>query len=182
MHELGGVGSRTGGEGFVPVVTLRRVDAADAEGIRDFYAGLSAESRMRRFMKRTNGISPARSRAYSAVDHLQSEGFVAVLRTAGPDDGRIVGHVCMDRAAQGAAELAIAVADEFQGRGLGGRLVEVALRWARARGLHRIVATACADNRAVLHLLRSAPSGARIWPAEGGLVDVEIAIPADLTA
>jgi GNAT superfamily N-acetyltransferase len=106
-------------------------------------------------------------------DHRHAEGFVAEIQ-GGADDGRIVGHLCLEPADQGAEEVALAVADEFQGRGVGRSLFDAGLAWARSRGVPRLVATAMADNTRILRLLTSASPDAVVGQTGSGTVDVLI--------
>jgi GNAT superfamily N-acetyltransferase len=174
MSEPSAAALREGSGAGIVSVSVRRVEPGDEGALRDFYGRLSSASRRRRFMSTARELGAARTRAFCLPDHRHAEGFLALLRTAGPDDGLIVGHLCMEPASQDAAEVAIAVADEVQLRGIGRRLFEAALAWAIESGYRRVVATAFADNWPVFRLLSSAPLGLRMWPAEGGLVDIEI--------
>ena len=66
---------------------------------------------------------------------------------------RIVGHVCLEPARDGSAEIALAVADELQGRGIGRALVDASVAWAHEAGIHRLSATMLSDNVAIRRLL-----------------------------
>lgn len=158
-----------------PAIVIRRVDASDGPALRDLYAHLSSESRRRRFLGTTSGIGMDTSSALCTPDHIHEEGFVAVLRTVGREDGRLVGHVCLAFGEVGVTELAVAVDDDFQERGIGRRLFGAALEWGTDHDVERFAATAFADNTAVLRLLTSSP-GAVVRPTDGGLVDVEIPV------
>jgi acetyltransferase len=151
-------------------VHIRRVHEGDADGLLEFYGTLSPQSRHRRFLgfcSVTEGVA----RQMCGPDHRHAEGFVAELH-GGADDGRIVGHLCLEPADDGAEEVALAVADEFQGRGIGRALYEAALSWARSRGVPTLVATAMADNTRILRLLISASPKATVRPSACGTVDV----------
>jgi RimJ/RimL family protein N-acetyltransferase len=157
-----------------PDVTIRPVDGADVAGLQAFYASLSPASRRRRFFGGSFVIGESRSLRFCQPDHRHGEGFVATLRVKADRDGEIIGHLCLERAAEDSAELAIAVADAYQRRGIGRRLFRAAIAWATSQGLCQLVATAFADNAPVIALLSSAPHGATVAPAEGGLVDIAI--------
>lgn len=159
-------------------IEIRPVDAADTEGLRSFYADLSAESRRARFLGSRAGLSEHQCRSFCGVDHEHREGFVAVLAGAHPRDGEIVGHACLEPSGErDGAEIAVAVADAFQGQGIGRALVRVAAGWARRRGLRELRATAFASNARILGLLRSFPFSARLREADAGIV--ELVIPLD---
>ena len=164
----------------VAPVTIRRVRPSDAAALADFYAALSAESRRARFLGYTPGMSPSLSRSFCTPDHMHAEGFVASLATAAGGEQELVGHLCLEPAGGRSIELALAVADEYQGRGLGRALLEAAVNWGQKHDVQAILASAFADNVRVLRLLSSSPHGARILPARGGVVDVVIPLVAEL--
>jgi RimJ/RimL family protein N-acetyltransferase len=53
------------------------------------------------------------------------------------------------------AEVAFVVEDDWQGRGLGGILLDAVLEAAEARGIHRFRADVLADNHRMLRLLNT---------------------------
>jgi RimJ/RimL family protein N-acetyltransferase len=131
-------------------VSIRPIDRADAPGLSDFYAMLSTESRRLRFLSR--GPVPAAITAKLA----DAPGLVGVLYEPGPRDGAIVAHASIHPDSGGCAEVAFAVADELQGRGLGASLVRRVLAEARQLGMTRVSATMAAENAPMRHLLRDA--------------------------
>ena len=149
-------------------VVIRRVRPSDQRPLADFYAGLSPESRRARFLGIIPGLTPSQSLSFCTPDHQHGEGFVAVA------GDRLVGHLCLEPNGAGSLELAVAVADEWQGRTIGRRLFEAALAWARGHGCRTIVATAYADNLRVLRLLSSAPLPPTVRGPEAGVVTVTI--------
>ncbi len=136
-----------------PAVRIRRVRPTDKGELATFYAGLSQTSRRLRFLATTAGISDAQSTRFCTPDHHHREGFVAQL--AGSDGRRILGHLCLEPAADGSAEVAIAVADESHRRGIGRRLLEAAFDWARDEGIARLSATMLDANFPIYRLLAS---------------------------
>jgi acetyltransferase len=155
--------------GKVPV-RIRRVREADAVGLIEFYGSLSPESRRLRFLG-FGAVGEGLARHMCGPDHRHAEGFVAEVQ-GGAQDGRIVGHLCLEPTEEGAEEVAVAVDDEFQGRGIGRALFAAGLTWARSRGVPLLVATAMADNTRILRLLTSASPEAVVRPASCGTVDV----------
>jgi GNAT superfamily N-acetyltransferase len=80
--------------------------------------------------------------------------LLATLREAGAEE-RIIGvgrYVADD--AKPAAEVAFAVADEHQGRGIGTLLLEHLLRIARERGITEFRADVLGDNHQMLDVFR----------------------------
>ena len=141
--------------GFVESVTVRRIAPMDGAGLERFYAELSDDSRAMRFLGATRPLDSAHSLAFCSIDHEHREGFVAVIDD--PDLGaeRVVGHLCIEPDACGSAEIAVAVADSWQGLGIGRRLVEAGVVWARGVGVSRLVATAFISNARIVRLVRS---------------------------
>ncbi|HUG47436.1 MAG TPA: GNAT family N-acetyltransferase [Candidatus Limnocylindria bacterium] len=168
-----------------PAVSVRRVRPADGPELAAFYAALSPESRRARFLGYSTGIDEEMSHSFCRPDHMHAEGFVARLPGTAGEEGPLVGHLCLEPAGPRRSELAVAVADDQQHRGIGRALFEAALAWAEAHGQQAILASAFADNGRVLRLLSSAPHPCRILPADGGVVDVIVPLvlelPRDLT-
>ena len=159
-------------------VAIRRVRPSDSAGLSAFYASLSPDSSHARFLGHTRGIGGGLARSFCTLDHMHDEGFVAV--TSDEREERIVGHLCLARVSPVQLELGVAVSDEFQGKRIGRRLFSAAIAWAREHRFASVVATCFADNSRVLALLTSAPEGAAVTPADGGVVDVVIPLESPL--
>lgn len=140
-----------------PVVVVRPADGADLDGVRAFLAGLSLDSSYRRFFTGVGRVPVGFVRRLVDVDHDRREAIVAVA------GGRVVAladyAVCGDH--PGTAEFGVVVADDWQRRGLGPRLVEDVIALARARGMCRLRAHTLAENARVARLLRRRWPGAR---------------------
>jgi acetyltransferase len=154
-------------------IRIRPITGGDREGLEAFYAGLSAESRRTRFLGPTSGIAAGQSRYFCTPDHAHREGFVAVTGPGGRPD-RIVGHICVEPDDAGTAEVALAVADEMQGRGIGRRLVDAAVLWARGEGFHALTATMLSANPAIQRLLTSLGLPCVAVPIGSGVIEVRI--------
>jgi acetyltransferase len=132
---------------------IRRTFPSDAEALERFYADLSEDSRHQRFFGGLRRISHTQSVSFCTPDHEHREGFVAVTVT---DDGLplIVGHLCLEPVDRHTAEVAIAVADAFQRKGIGRRLMTAGIGWARSVGITQLTASILASNVAIYRLLR----------------------------
>jgi GNAT superfamily N-acetyltransferase len=133
------------------VVQLRSLRAGERELVARFYAGLSAESRRRRFLQPMPRLPEATLRRLAAVDGRRHVTVIAAV------DGECVGMASYVALADepGAAEVAVAVTDRYQGRGIG-RLLLDGLRPAAARAaLETFVYLVDPTNRPALRLLRS---------------------------
>ena len=159
-----------------PTVIVRPIGPDDSAGLERFYERLSEDSRHLRFFAVTRGLSHAQSTSFCSTDHDHREGFVATL-TEPNGRSRIVGHVCLEPAGDGRAEVAIAVADELQGRGIGRRLMVAAFDWARWANLDTLVATMLSTNVGIRRLVASLRVPCRFRPAGSDAMTVEIAVP-----
>jgi acetyltransferase len=163
------------------LVRLRRITPADADGLRTFYDGLSAESRRTRFLGPMTGIGELQSAWFCTPDHAHREGIVAVI---GPIDRpeRIVGHVCIEPEGIATAEVAVAVADEMRGRGIGRRLVDAAVVWARLDGIGTLTATMLAGNPAIQRLLTGLALPCVALPIGSGVIEIRIELDEERAA
>ncbi|HXD55348.1 MAG TPA: GNAT family N-acetyltransferase [Solirubrobacteraceae bacterium] len=130
-------------------VTLRVVEAADAERLRAFLAALGLEARRLRFF--TGGVDVeaiARSVTATGPDRIG----VLALDAA----GEVVGHALCVTLEEGTGEVAVEVADGLHGQGLGTILLELVAELAERRGTDTLVAAVLPDNAAMLEVFRDA--------------------------
>ena len=160
-----------------PAITIRPIRPDDASALESFYEALSDESRRRRFFACTRGLSHPQARQFCCTDHDHREGFLAVAEQEG--SSRIVGHICLEPARDGSAEVALAVADELQGRGIGRALMDAAVAWAGEVGIARLSATMLSENIPIRRLLTGLGLPARIRPTGFGVDAVSIDLVTD---
>jgi acetyltransferase len=139
-------------------VVVRPVLAFDADAEQDFVRALSPAARLRRFHFGMRELPLSILRAMTEVDH---DDHVAIVAEAFDDDEapRIVADARYVRGprerACHEAEFAIAVADDWQGVGLGRALLQRLARHAARRGLHQLVGDVLPDNRAMFAVAAS---------------------------
>jgi acetate---CoA ligase (ADP-forming) len=141
----------------------------DLEDIRAFYDGLSEDSRYLRFhgFGRTDAVARADAEA-SGVDRL------ALI---GRHEGRVVAVASYDGLREpGVAEVAFAVADEDQRRGIGMRMLEQLAAVAAERGIHRFVAEVVGRNELMLGVFEHAGFAVRRRGSDG-----EVMVSLDIT-
>jgi acetyl coenzyme A synthetase (ADP forming)-like protein len=154
---------------------MRPVRPGDEEALVAFYRGLSRDSLLYRFF--TPVKEETLGRWVRKVIRGQGERGFGVVATFG-EPPRVVGHALYFRLDGDRAEVAFAVADEFQGRGVGtlllGYLAEVAAR----QGVREFEATVLPDNRRMLQVFRD--SG---FPLEVqvGVGELRLSFPTELT-
>jgi acetate---CoA ligase (ADP-forming) len=122
-------------------IHLRPVRAGDEASLRDFYANLSAESRVFRFFSGGVNLDMVVNRMMD-VDYRGRYGLVA---TAGPE-GQIVAHGFYGATPNGAAEVAFAVADSLQGRGVATIMLGHLAQAAQAAGITEFSAEVMFSN------------------------------------
>lgn len=132
-------------------VIVRPVRPSDAPLLLEAFAEhFSEQSRYQRFLASKRSLSPRELEYFTDVDHDRHEAIGAL----DPATGEGVGIARFVRAGTGAetAEAAVAVADEWQGRGLGGLLLERLAARARELGIVEFTASLLTTNRAMLAL------------------------------
>ena len=134
-------------------VRVRAIRSTDAPELERLYVELSPESRRTRFLFISAGLSHAQSASFCTTDHDHQEGFVAVIEDGPAHREQIVGHLCLEPDGADGAEVAVAVADAFQHRGIGRRLLAAGATWAARRDIARLTATMAADNAPIHRLL-----------------------------
>src|SRR4051794_14892455 len=151
---------------------VRPVVPADAPALRAFLAGLSENSRWLRFFSLGVDLDRAAERA-AAGDRPDGYGLIV---TKGAEE-RGVAHAVFELERPGRAEVAFAVADEMQGRGLATVLLAHLAQVASARGIGTFTATVLPENRRMIGVFRESgfPVHVRATP-EG----IEVDFPTEL--
>jgi L-amino acid N-acyltransferase YncA len=143
--------------------------------LADHFSRLSAETRYRRFLGNVSVLTPSQLRLFTELDHHLAEALVAV----GPE-GEIEGvaRYAAQPGRSGIAEVAVTIADEWQGRGVGTALLQRLMHRARAEGFERFTASCFATNREMINLFREVGDDVIEVGRAGGVVELEIALPA----
>jgi nucleotide-binding universal stress UspA family protein/RimJ/RimL family protein N-acetyltransferase len=154
-------------------VTLRPIAPEDKPVLAASFDRLSEESRYRRFLTYKNKLSAAELDYLVDVDHKDHEAIIAI----DPSSGEGLGVARYVRSTDDAelAEVAVTVADDWQGRGLGHELLERLTYRARREGVHRFSALVLGENRASLGLLEGVGKTRRTW--DTGEVELVIELP-----
>ncbi|HXX82482.1 MAG TPA: GNAT family N-acetyltransferase [Casimicrobiaceae bacterium] len=135
------------------IVLVRPVRHDDDEREEAFVRGLSRESAYQRLLSGGIKITPEWIEHMTHVDYHRHMAFA--ITTANRSVEQIVGvgrYVVAPGSAR--AEIALVIADAWQGQGLGRRLLETLLEHAEEAGLHEVAGTVLATNRAMLGLAR----------------------------
>ena len=142
--------------------------------MRRFFHDLSPESRRNRFF--AAGEPSDRDRSI-ALPNRPTDGRALTLVACRHVDGevRIIAVASYIGLTDTAAEVAFAVDDRFQGKGIGTLLLERLAALAAAHGFQRFHATTLADNAAMLEVFRDSGFEIRSRSAAGA-VDVQLSL------
>jgi ribosomal protein S18 acetylase RimI-like enzyme len=130
---------------------VRPALAGDEAGLAAFFDRVSAEDRRFRFLAAQDHVSHAQLLPLVQADHFRSESFLAFDAARGllvasallASDGKL-----------DTAEIAVSVARDYRGRGVGWALLDVLAREARQRGIRRVISLESRDNHAAIELER----------------------------
>ena len=134
-------------------VHLRPITPEDEPLLHEAVAAMSERTVYFRFFSPIKRMSDALAHRLAVVDYHDRFAIVATTHKPGSKE-RIVGVARYDRATQtDIAEVAVAVIDEFQRRGLGSVLLAALARVARSHGIRSFQLIVLPENREMLGLL-----------------------------
>ncbi len=133
------------------VVRIRPIKPADSGLIVAFFETLGPESRYFRFFRIKKTLDPDEIEYFTNVDYADRFALIAL------HDGEMIGVASYDR--EGAdrthAEVAFAVADAHQGRGIGTKLLQLLTHHARSNGVEGLRAYVLPENRQMMRVFRN---------------------------
>lgn len=115
-------------------VTVRRAEAADVETLLELRAAVASEG-VWIGAELPLDVEGDRARHLAGIEAMAIEG---ALTLAAEVDGRIVGYLHVGIGPEGIGELGMCLAQGARGHGLGRRLMDAAVDWARGVGLHKL--------------------------------------------
>ena len=159
-------------------LTLRPVQTQDAEQVaRLLEQGLSRESRYRRFHGALGRLSATRLAQMTSADFKRHVCFVVSCSVDGAEQLVAEGRYHLTPR-EGGAEFALAVADAWQRRGIGRRLMGALVAAARERQVDRLRGEVLADNPAMAGLMHACGFQLGAHPEDGALLQATQALPA----
>jgi len=154
-------------------IHVRALRPDDRNRLLDHFKGLSQQSRYYRFFGLKRSMTEAELVRLTQLDFVAHVGLVATLR-----DGTGEHFIGVARYIRGAdpthAEVAFAVLDEHQGRGIGSILLDHLSRIARASGIVELEADVLGDNNRMLEVF--AKSGFKVRRSNASGV-IHVAFP-----
>ena len=133
------------------VITIRPIRAEDLALEREFVNGLSAHTGYQRLMSARRPSLEELVR-FTDIDRERELALIATTPVQGRERQIAVARYVKE--SSGDAEFAIVLSDDWQGRGLGTRLLTSLVVAARSHGVRRLVGTTLSTNGAMLALGR----------------------------
>jgi acetyltransferase len=130
------------------MVSVRPMEPSDLGAVSRLFDQLSDESRYQRFFSR------GRAGLLYELGYLQSLDGCQRVALVAESAGEIIGLARYHLTGAGHAEVAVVVADAWQHRGVGHRLLRDLTDLARGHGVETIDVSMLGDNLAALRLLR----------------------------
>ena len=134
------------------VITIRPICAEDLALEQEFVNGLSASTGYQRLMS-ARRPSLEELKRFTDIDYERELALIATTPVEGRE--RQIGVArYVKQSPPGEAEFAIVLSDDWQGRGLGTRLLMSLLLAAKNHGVRRLVGTTLSQNNGMLALGR----------------------------
>lgn len=160
-------------------VLLRPVLPEDRQRLQDELLLMSAESRYRRFLSRMSRLSEEQLRYFTEVDQETHVAWIALNPAAAGLPGLGIARFIRKQEQPRVAEVALAVIDAFQGRGLGSALLATLYLMAQARGIDAFRAVLSVENETVGAWLRRLGASGQL--CSRGVVELDLPVHRDLS-
>jgi acetyltransferase len=152
---------------------VRPVRHDDGEREEAFVRALSLESRYQRMLSGGTKVTPEWIDSLTHIDYHRHMAFAMTATADGVEHFVGVGRYVVDAAMQ-SAEVAIVLADAWQGRGLGRRLLATLLEHAQIVGVREAAGVVLATNVAMLRLVRSMGFAVNAEPDDATVVRITL--------
>lgn len=135
------------------MLTVRPLRPEDADIEFEFVSGLSPETRHNRLLGGLRAITPEYIRELTQVDYSRDMALAATSTAGGRETLAGVARYARDRDGDD-AEFAIVVADAWQRRGVGRRLMEELIAAARKHGVTSLYGEILSLNQPMMRLMQ----------------------------
>ena len=133
-------------------ITIRPIRPEDAEMEQEFVRNLSSESKYFRFMETLHELSHEMLIRFTQLDYSLDLAFIATLKRDGGEVELGVARYFTNLDGE-SGEIALVVADEWQNKGVGTRLMSCIIEAAREKGFSSLQGEVLANNAKMLHLM-----------------------------
>ena len=134
-------------------VLVRAIVPSDKAALEAAFEQLSKHSRHMRFLAYKTRLSSAELDYFTEVDHIDHEALIAT--DSGCTEILAIARYVRLPSHRQSAEVAVTVADDWQGRGLGAGLLSRLADRAREHGICRFEGQLLSENRRVIELLKT---------------------------
>jgi acetyltransferase len=135
-------------------VLMRPIRPEDGRSEADFVANLSAESKYFRFMHGLDRLTPSMLARFTQIDYDREMAIVAVVPGEDGEDSFLGVARYVTNPDGSSCEFALTVADEWQARGVGPKLMDRLMDIARQRGLATMMGEVLAQNSRMLRMCK----------------------------
>ena len=165
---------------------LRAIRPEDADMLQQFVREMSEQTRYFRFVASVKELSPRQLARYTQIDYWRDMAVVAEVASDTKSVGIASAPGASDHAPPGrqfagvarymlnpdmrSCEFAIAIGDQWQGRGLGVLLMQALIDVARSRQLQRMDGMVLAQNHKMLKLMQRLGFSQRSDPEDASMV------------
>jgi len=132
-------------------ILFRPIKPTDEAMIQELFYSLSEDSIYYRFFHRTQVMPHKKVQRFTTVDYQKDMAIVGVVEEYGREKIIAVGRYSLEPDSN-MAEAALLVHDDWQGRGIGTRLLKYLIQIAKSRNIAGFKAQVLAENRAPLHM------------------------------
>lgn len=148
---------------------LRHMAHGDAIKEQKFVRKLSVESRYLRFHGSIKELNKEDLERFTNPDPMNEEALIMLYKGESLDEEIGVARFIIDPDEEG-CEFAIVVADEWQHRGLGAKLMKALINHAQARRLKRIYGSVLKDNPGMIRFIKGLGFEETIDPDDSSLI------------
>ena len=135
-------------------VLMRPIRPEDGRSEADFVANLSAQSKYYRFMHGLDRLTPAMLARFTQIDYDREMAIVAVVPGEDGEDSFLGVARYVTNPDGKSCEFALAIADAWQARGVGPKLMERLMHIAGERGLETMIGEVLAQNSRMLRMCK----------------------------
>ncbi len=160
-------------------IEIRSLKPTDEEDMLAAVDRTSAQSLYRRFFGAKRHFSESERTYFLEVDFVKHVALVAVAEDAGRRFIAGGGRYVVVR--PGTAEVAFAVIDDYQGRGIGPALMRHLTQLARDAGIKELIAEVLPENIPMLKVFQKCGLGLQT-KNRAGVVDVTLSVTNDVTS
>ncbi|VVC76608.1 Acetyltransferase Pat [Aquicella siphonis] len=134
-------------------ITIRPIRPEDAKIEQDFVRNLSPQSRYFRFMEHLQELTPAMLVRFTQIDYDREMALISTYKKNGEEIHIGVARYIINPD-QDTCEFALVVADEWQNKGIGTRLMSELMGVARTHGVKTMMGEILSSNILMLELVK----------------------------